>query len=616
MRRDAIIYVYKTPSERGFFSGGKLMKNLKVKTKLSIIMILVSLLIITGGTMSVINMNAVKDRALNVMEESIRSSYDQNIKEQIDVAISLLEDINQLYEAGHLSLEDAKAMAAEEIRNMRYGEAGYFWVDQSDGTNVVLLGSDTEGTNRMNTTDGNGFKMVQEIIRVAVEEGSGYTDYVFPKEGETENSPKRSYSAYFEPFDWVVGTGNYTDYIDETISQYNTVFSDYANQKAYSLVACCIIFLLFVLVLVRMIASDITKTLKKVMNDITIIADGNFTHQAEQKYLTRKDDFGQLSNTIDHMRATLQSLIGKVKSESEDIDTGVGSINESISVLNGEIEEVSATTQELAASMEETAATATEINTISQEIEDAAKSMAVRAQDGAEQAEQIHKRAGDAKTQAVDNRRQTGEMLTQIRDGLKAALEEAKVVDQIGVLAESIMNITGQTNLLALNASIEAARAGDAGKGFAVVADEIRLLAEQSKDAVANIQTVTDRVNAAVGNLTNDSNRLLNFVDTDVVHSYDLFEQMADAYNQDATEVNDLVSDFSAISEELLASISGVIEAIGGITAAANEGAEGTTNIAMKTVNIVNGSSEVLANARNAGNSATELGKNVQQFTV
>lgn len=70
------------------------------------------------------------------------------------------------------------------------------------------------------------------------------------------------------------------------------------------------------------------------------------------------------------------------------------------------------------------------------------------------------------------------------------------------MLADSILAITGQTNLLALNASIEAARAGEAGKGFAVVAEEIRVLAEQSKDAVANIQAVTENVDNAVGNLT------------------------------------------------------------------------------------------------------------------
>lgn len=83
-------------------------------------------------------------------------------------------------------------------------------------------------------------------------------------------------------------------------------------------------------------------------------------------------------------------------------------------------------------------------------------------------------------------------MMADIRVNLEQALEDAKVVDQIGVLADSILNITAQTNLLALNASIEAARAGEAGKGFAVVAEEIRVLAEQSKDAVANIQAVTE----------------------------------------------------------------------------------------------------------------------------
>ena len=59
---------------------------------------------------------------------------------------------------------------------------------------------------------------------------------------------------------------------------------------------------------------------------------------------------------------------------------------------------------------------------------------------------------------------------------LEQAIVEAKVVEQINVLSESIMDITSQTNLLALNAAIEAARAGEAGKGFSVVAEEMRKL--------------------------------------------------------------------------------------------------------------------------------------------
>ncbi|MGN1176858.1 MAG: methyl-accepting chemotaxis protein, partial [Roseburia sp.] len=269
-----------------------------------------------------------------------------------------------------------------------------------------------------------------------------------------------------------------------------------------------------------------------------------------------------------------------------------------------------------AASMEETAASADQINMMSQEIEIAAKGIATRAQDGAEEAEEIHRRASETKDAAGENRQKVTNMLQEIRGGLETALEEAKVVDQIGVLAESILNITGQTNLLALNASIEAARAGEAGKGFAVVADEIRNLAEQSQDAVANIQSVTDSVSKAMTNLSVDANKLLSFVDTEVVGSFDMFEQMADAYNNDAANVNDLVADFSATSEELLASIDGVLEAIKGISAAANDGAQGTTNIAEKTVSIVNGSSNVLEKAKTAGSSAEGMQKNVARFIV
>ena len=592
------------------------MKNMKVRTKLNLILVLVILFVALGSIFSIKNLEDVKDKALETMEASSRQSYDDSIKEQVNVVISLLTEINDEYKAGTYTLDEAQKIAADEVRQMRYGEAGYFWIDQSDGTNVVLLGNDTEGTNRMETEDANGYKMVKEIIRVAVEDGGGYTDYVFPKEGETEPSPKRSYSEYFEPFDWVVGTGNYTDYIDTAIASQDKVFSDYAMKKTGALIGSCVVMLVVVAVLIFMIAQDITKSLKKVVAEIEVIAGGNFAHRMQDNMMKRKDDFGQLAGALETMRESVCGLLSKVKIEAANIDKVVETMDSSISNLNEEIEDVSATTEQLAASTEETAASTEQINSMTQQIDGTAKEIAIRAQNGATESEEIHKRAAQTKQTTVENRQKVQTVLEEIRGRLEQALKEAKVVEQIGVLADSILAITGQTNLLALNASIEAARAGEAGKGFAVVAEEIRVLAEQSQDAVANIQAVTENVDNAVANLANDSNRLLDFVDTDIVKSFDDFEKMADDYNLDATKINELVSDFSATSEELVASISNITTAIEEITTASNESAAGTTNIAQKTVSIAGGSAEVMKGVKTAEASAVELRKNVSNFVI
>ena len=272
------------------------MKNMKVRTKLNLILVLVILLVAFGGTVSVKDMEDVKDKALETMEASSRQSYDDSIKEQVEVVISLLSEINDAYKAGTYTLDEAKKIAADEVRQMRYGEAGYFWIDQSDGTNVVLLGSDTEGTNRMETKDAKGYQMVKEIIRVAVEDGGGYTDFVFPKPGETKPSPKRSYSEYFEPFDWVVGTGNYTDYIDTAIAKQNKVFSNYAMQKAIALIAVCIVMLAVVAVLVFMIAQDITKSLKKVVAEIEVIKEN--ARSIQNVVASLSDQYGSFEDSF------------------------------------------------------------------------------------------------------------------------------------------------------------------------------------------------------------------------------------------------------------------------------------------------------------------------------
>ena len=592
------------------------MNNVKVQTKLIIVMLTTIVALVLCAIISSESMKQLQSKALETLETDERASYDEQIKQQVDNVISLCQTIYDQYQAGVYTEEEAKKLAADEIRQLRYGDAGYFWVDQYDGTNVVLLGNDTEGTNRMETKDANGYQMVKEIIRVGQEADGGYTDYVFPKEGETEPSPKRSYSKAFEPFGWVIGTGNYTDYIDDQVASIEKDFSSYVTGRMTLFIISTLIEGIIVVLLLIMIIISIIRPLKKCISSIGVMEQGDFSQAMGTALLKRRDDFGKLAASLESMRNEMSGLIGEVKSQATEITRMVQEIDDNIQALDEEIENVSATTEELAAGMEETAASSEEINAMSHEIESAAKSIATRSQDGATEADDIRDRAVGIKKTTTENDERTKAIHAEINEGLTKALEDIKVVDQIGVLAESIMEITGQTNLLALNASIEAARAGEAGKGFAVVADEIRVLAEQSKAAVVHIQDVTKNVVESVTNLADGAKKLLEFVGTDVVDSFAGFSDMADSYSNDAGKIDGLVTDFSASSEQLLASINGVMDAIGEVSKAATEGATGTNDIAEKTGVVVEKAAEIKEKAEAAHHAADKLQQNVEHFIV
>ena len=592
------------------------MNNVKVQTKLIIVMLTTIVALVLCAIISSESMKQLQSKALETLEADERASYDEQIKQQVDNVISLCQTIYDQYQAGVYTEEEAKKLAADEIRQLRYGDAGYFWVDQYDGTNVVLLGNDTEGTNRMETKDANGYQMVKEIIRVGQEADGGYTDYVFPKEGETEPSPKRSYSKAFEPFGWVIGTGNYTDYIDDQVASIEKDFSSYVTGRMTLFIISTLIEGIIVVLLLIMIIISIIRPLKKCISSIGVMEQGDFSQAMGTALLKRRDDFGKLAASLESMRNEMSGLIGEVKSQATEITRMVQEIDDNIQALDEEIENVSATTEELAAGMEETAASSEEINAMSHEIESAAKSIATRSQDGATEADDIRDRAVGIKKTTTENDERTKAIHAEINEGLTKALEDIKIVDQIGVLAESIMEITGQTNLLALNASIEAARAGEAGKGFAVVADEIRVLAEQSKAAVVHIQDVTKNVGESVTNLADGAKKLLEFVGTDVVDSFAGFSGMADSYSNDAGSIDALVTDFSASSEQLLASINGVMDAIGEVSKAATEGATGTNDIAEKTGVVVEKAAEIKEKAEAAHHAADKLQQNVEHFIV
>lgn len=593
-----------------------LMNNLKVRTKMALISVITAAVIIVISFLSIMNMRSIGDDALVTLETTIRKDYDENIKSQVNNAISLLNAVYEQYKEGKYTLDEAKKIAADLVRELRYSENGYFWIDTTSGQNVVLLGNATEGTNRLAAKDANGYEMIKEIIRVGQLPEGGYTDYVFPKAGETQASPKRSYSKEFKEFGWVIGTGNYTDNIDDAVATESAKISDAMNKKLQSIVFTGIGFLVISVLLSLVIANGIINALKAMSIYIKTLATGDFTASLPEKYKKRKDDFGILSSELEAMKESVGNLIGQVKSEAATINEVVSEVKNNVADLNSEIESVSATTQELAASMEETAASSEEISAMSHEIEAATKNIALKAEEGSEQVVGIFKRAEQVKADTKSQRQNIKKIHDEIQGSLENALEEVKIVEQIDVLSTAIMSITDQTNLLALNAAIEAARAGEAGKGFSVVADEIRSLAEQSKDAVVKIQSVTTAVTQSVYNLATDSGRLLEFVSNDVENSFEMFDKVADDYSDDAGYVDSLVTDFSATSEQLLSSIDGVLRAIEEISRASQEGAEGTTDIAQRSGEMISKSNTVTNEVEKSRQVVENLNTEIGRFTI
>jgi methyl-accepting chemotaxis protein len=94
---------------------------------------------------------------------------------------------------------------------------GYFWADDFFGVNVVLLGRTDEGKSRFDKLDAKGKPWVRDFLAKG-RAGGGYTDYYMVRKEGGQQVPKRAYTLAFEPFGWVVGTGNYVDDIEASVA--------------------------------------------------------------------------------------------------------------------------------------------------------------------------------------------------------------------------------------------------------------------------------------------------------------------------------------------------------------------------------------------------------------
>lgn len=393
------------------------------------------------------------------------------------------------------------------------------------------------------------------------------------------------------------------------------IFDVLNTQDRVSLTAGIVLIVVQILVAI-FITANISRAMKISIDYIERMSTGNFTQDLPEELKERQDDFGNLGDSLKEMKLSVGALIGAVKKQADDIEEAVESINESVEELNSNIEDVAASVDALASGMDETAASAAEIKETSELIKASTEDMTKRAEEGALEVKAIYDRS--TKIAEETGRRQSNvqRLSSEISGRLSKALEDAKVVEQIGVLTESIMAITNETNLLALNAAIEAASAGEAGRGFAVVADEIRNLAEQSKDAVVKIQNVTQAVTGSVENLSEDSGKLLDFVETDVAEMLSDFSATTEQYGKDVQYMDSLVSGFADTAQELNSRIMGIMSGIDEISDASQAGAESTNMIARSTDNIRNQSSQVVKEAGKTRETVEILDYEVSKIAV
>ena len=353
-----------------------------------------------------------------------------------------------------------------------------------------------------------------------------------------------------------------------------------------------VLFIITVVVAVETIVKPLRRQNKQLSDIIDNINNGkgDLTMRVDVK---SHDEIGQSAIGINHFIETLQNIMSKIINSSNVLDGVVGKVAESVTSSSDSANDISAIMEELSATMEEVSATTGGVSSNTASAEEKVKDLAEQTKIISQYAQEMKGRAVTLEQTANDNKNSTSQVINDITGELNTALENSRSVEKVAQLTEDILSISSQTNLLALNASIEAARAGEAGKGFAVVADEIRQLADSSRETANNIQTINEQVIEAVNGLVKASERIISYINENILPDYEAFVQGGRQYSEDAVHIDDSMAEYEKGAQEILSTMIEITDAIEGINKAVEESANGVTDAAVNVDSLVQSMSQV-----------------------
>jgi methyl-accepting chemotaxis protein len=162
------------------------------------------------------------------IEERIYDEKRANVRNVTEVAFALLTDYETRAKNGEFSTEEAQKRAIVRVKNLRYKEKEYFWINDL-GPKMIMhpYKPELDGKDLSSFKDPNGKHLFIEFVNVCKSKGDGYVDYMWPKPGvsETKPAPKISYVKLFPSWGWVIGSGIYVDDVEQELVEVRYVFA-------------------------------------------------------------------------------------------------------------------------------------------------------------------------------------------------------------------------------------------------------------------------------------------------------------------------------------------------------------------------------------------------------
>lgn len=339
-----------------------------------------------------------------------------------------------------------------------------------------------------------------------------------------------------------------------------------------SLVTMIIVAVVIAFVIIVFVAVFMAGLIGKMLAPIQMLkqfASGDFSENViSEKTIPReyRNETEQIRTATTEVRQQIREIILNTKKDAENIGTIAESTSSRMTTLNQDISGISEMVIRVMVQTLQAKKLTDSIMDNGQELGEAIEKVAQKAGEAVGQSGSIMERAEKQHEASRRSSKQAVALYQETRENLEKAITDSKRVREIDTLTEEILAISTQTNLLALNASIEAARAGEAGRGFSVVAEEIRELADHSRLAVDQIRKVTESVVQNVDFLSENSEKLLSFMNERVMKDYQDMTALAQMYQQDAAFYNDVSVELGDSSKAMSDSMTKIYEFITSIT--------------------------------------------------